>query len=409
LATVEPPSSALASVCRAVFDFRLAAIALTVGSIAVSNNRPAPMVLALVAALSTSYIPLRRWERLGPILMQHPAYLAADTVLAIVILAVAGPTSPFFYFTLGTAVLAGLLYRWNGAALFSALLLAGYGAIIALRASYTSVPHTFQNLVGMPALYPLAAVGGAAIRRLLDHEVAIATELNQAARSTAAAEERARLAREMHDSVAKTLHGIALSATALAGWIERRPDEAAIRAKNLARSAELAAQEARELIANLRADRLDRPLPETLARTVTAWSTETGVAVDLKLGDVDAASPAVRYELLCILLEALRNIERHARASLVVVRLREKGTMVEMTVADDGIGFRLEGGDLLEQAGHYGLVGMEERARLVGGRLVIRSKPGLGTVVKASAPPQLAEDLATISRNAVAVRTVEVG
>ncbi|HEX9546977.1 MAG TPA: histidine kinase [Acidimicrobiales bacterium] len=393
-----------------MFDFRLAAIALTVGSVAFSKNRPTPVILALVAALSTSYVPLRRWERLGPVLMRHPAYLAADTVLAIVILAVAGPTSPFFYFTLGTAVLAGLLYSWNGAAIFSALLLAGYGAVIGLRASFTSVPHTFQNLVGMPALYPLAAVAGAAIRRLFDQEVAIAAQLNQAARSTAAAEERARLAREMHDSVAKTLHGIALSATALAGWIERRPDEAVVRAKTLARSAELAAQEARQLIANLRADRLERPLAEILERTVAAWSDESGVDVKLNFGFVDAASPAARYELLCILLEALRNVERHARASLVCVRLREKGGMVEMTVADDGIGFRVNANhDPLEQAGHYGLIGMEERARHVGGRLVIRSRPGLGTVVRASAPPHLAEDLATISRNAGAARSLEVG
>ena len=103
-------AAAVAGLCRLVLDLRLLAIAFTVLGIAGSGDGSGWVTLALLLVMVTSYLPLRRWQRLGPELLRHPLYLGVDAALAVAILAVAGSSSPFFYFTVGTAILAGILY-----------------------------------------------------------------------------------------------------------------------------------------------------------------------------------------------------------------------------------------------------------------------------------------------------------
>jgi signal transduction histidine kinase len=211
---------------------------------------------------------------------------------------------------------------------------------------------------------------------------------------TVAAEERARLAREMHDSLAKTLHGIALSADGLRNWVQRSPEVAAAKANDLARAAEVASAEARQLIGNLRADAGDRPLDELLRATVTGWSQDTGTHTELHLGPM-ALDATARYELLCVLREALRNVERHAEARRVVVTLADEGDRAWLEVRDDGRGFALDvsQAEAWQRAGHYGLVGMSERAERAGGSLEIRSTPGEGSTVRMNLPTGEAQPL----------------
>ena len=83
-------------------------------------------------------------------LVRHPGYLAAELVLATVILLLTGVESPFFYYTLGTALLGGLLYGWPGAVLFSPLLIGVYYWVISVRAGVDPVPSNFQTDVGQP-------------------------------------------------------------------------------------------------------------------------------------------------------------------------------------------------------------------------------------------------------------------
>jgi signal transduction histidine kinase len=106
---------------------------------------------------------------------------------------------------------------------------------------------------------------------------------------------------------------------------------------------------------------------------------------------VDGASvrlpPQVELALYRIAQEALRNIERHSDASNVTVSLRYGASEVELVVSDDGVGFDLarnwaRSGD----AKHLGLLGMRERARIVGGEIEIQSRRGAGTTVRATVP-----------------------
>jgi signal transduction histidine kinase len=397
-------AAAVAGLCRLVLDLRLLAIAFTVLGTAGGGHGSGWVTLALLLVMVTSYLPLRRWQRLGPELLRHPLYLGVDAALAVAILAVAGSSSPFFYFTVGTAILAGILYGRAGAAVFSAVLMLGYLAVVAFEASSAPEPVlSFQTLLGLPLLYPILAAAGATLRGLLDRQARDAEALRAATEAAAAAEERARLAREMHDSLAKSLHGIALGASALVAWIQRDPAVGVERARDLANAASGASDEARRLLSDLRADRLDETFPSAVREIAGRWSQRTGIAVRVDVDDAVDLDPGVRYELACVLRETLTNVELHAGADRVDVRLATVAGQAELQVSDDGKGFAPPD-DLVQLAsdGHYGVVGMSERASRVDGRLTVLARPGHGTTVRVTAPlagaaPRLAETIATRS------------
>ena len=188
----------LESACKLILAARAGVLLLTLVSLTGEDDRDLVAVLLVVAA-AASFIPLHWWERVGPALVRHPAYLAAELMLAALILLLTPVQSPFFYFTLGTALLGGLLYGYSGAVVFSLLLVAVYLWSLDVRSEVDEIPETFQTYVGLPALYPLVAAAGAAARRLLDRQAEAESRLAEEERRAAAEAERARLARDMHD------------------------------------------------------------------------------------------------------------------------------------------------------------------------------------------------------------------
>ena len=198
-------------------------------------------------------------------LVRHPGYFAAELVLSTVILVLTGTESPFFYYTLATALLGGLLYGWAGAALFSPMLVAVYYWVISVRSGVEEVTSSFQTDLGQPALYLLVAAAGAGARGLLDRQARAEAQLAAQERQMAAETERSRLARDMHDSLAKTVSGIGFAALGLSRMIERDPQAAIVEARRLADDARQATREAREIITGLRTDDGDAPLPLPIA------------------------------------------------------------------------------------------------------------------------------------------------
>lgn len=385
-------SPPLAPLCRMVLLFRLVAVNVTVFQ-AVGAVERAPKVLAgLLVASLLSYLPLRYWSRVGPVVAARPLLLGVDLGISLALYAFLGSDSPFFLYTLGTALLGGVLFRAVGAAVFSLALLIGYYALVVgggevLTSSGSADTSSLQALVTLPVLYPLMAAAGAAVRELIDRQSAIELALRSAERAAAAGTERTRVAREMHDSLGKTLYGIALSARALARRVEDEAPDASRTARDLSGAAQLAAEEARGLISDLRADTLALPLGTVLAEHLARWSRESGVVAQARGEDVDLPNPSTRYELFCIAKEALRNVELHARASRVEVTLVQQDASVLLTVADDGVGIGASGSARdLEPDGHYGLVGMAERAERVGATVTLDGTPGAGTRVTVRVP-----------------------
>jgi signal transduction histidine kinase len=386
------PDPSVRSLVRLVLLFRLIALNVTIFELPGSPDQVPGVMAGLVVAAFASFLPLRYWDRWAGPLSTRPVFLAADLMLNLTIYAYLGPASPFFLYTLGTPLLAGLLFRTTGAILLGFAMLAGYYVLVVLSGNGLAElraheARDIQALVVLPALYPLAAAGGAAVRGLLDRQAVTQLALASAERRAAAGAERARVAREMHDSLGKTLYGIALAARGLSHRIEAEAPGAAAAARDLSASAQIAAEEARGLISDLRSDTLDRPLGDALERYVREWSERNGIAAHLQADGVDLPHPGTRYELFCIVREALENVERHAGATRVQVLLRDMAPDVVLSVVDDGIGIGGEGdARSLQTNGHYGLIGMAERGERIGATVRIASQRGAGTTITVRLP-----------------------
>lgn len=193
--------------------------------------------------------------------------------------------------------------------------------------------------------------------------------------ATAVADERRRIARELHDGVAQELALIRRRAPSLV----RRP-EAAV-AREITAAAERAQDEARRAIDVLTVP-ADEPLERALAREarLATAGTEAEVALDLAQG-VDAR-PEVRENMVRIAREAVANAARHGKAATIRVVL-ESGRPLQIRVVDDGVGFEPAHA---APAGSFGLVSMRERAAAIGADLTLRSRPGQGTEVRVRVP-----------------------
>jgi signal transduction histidine kinase len=145
--------------------------------------------------------------------------------------------------------------------------------------------------------------------------------------------------------------------------------------------------EARRSIWELRVNNAQDSLPTRLTRVVEREQfAELEPRVHLG-GAYREVAPRVERELLRIAQEALSNVLHHARATEVSVDLHYSSDTLMLTIADDGVGFLLDEG--LHKAGHYGLLGMKERASLIDGELEIASEPGRGTKITLRAPIKL--------------------
>ena len=383
--TIPIQINALQAMCRQVFGFRLAMIALAAPA-ALLNAAPGIasrlVASAVVVTFMGSYVLFRDWERFGPLLLRHPILLAVDTLFGSLLLVSAGPDSTLGYVSVCTPLLAGIVYGWRGAAVFASL----QSVILFLvYASSKDLHATPAETLLLPGLCVIAGAVGSALRNLMLRfgaaTQALTTVQARLAVTEAVSAERARLAREMHDSVAKTLHGVALAADGLAGSAgspHLDPELVKRQAELVARSARRAAAESRELLADLRResdpDHTTDVLAELAART-RDFTTRTGVPAAYRpTGDeaVPPMPPAVARQLLTITSEAMENAHRHAAPTRVHVHAGVHGGLLRISVYDDGRG--LPSGTTLEQlrrAGHFGLVGMVERAASVGARIRI--------------------------------------
>lgn len=358
---------------------RLVALAVALVGVVgpdVSSGALVSIVLVSLTSFGVLFVPGG-----GQLLARHPLLAVADSLLAFVVLAFLGPGSPVALATVLTALVLGALFDRVMATVLGVLLLVLYTMAVALSVE----PDTsFMTVLGIPVVYVCFLVVGACARTADERQRELSAEVAEEREARAAAEERARLARELHDSVGKSLYGIAMLASGAARSLDGDLARARGQLEVLEQSARDTAGQARRLIALQRAERADRPLVESLQEACSAWSARTGVPCDLVSTGEGSRDADVRHEVVAIVLEALENVDRHASAQQVTVThesSRSGSTVV--VVADDGVGFDAStcDGVPVEPAGHYGLVGMSERAHRCGGSLSIRSAPGRGTVI----------------------------
>lgn len=201
-----------------------------------------------------------------------------------------------------------------------------------------------------------------------------------------AVEERNRLAREIHDSLAQNLAATGLQIESAEALLEADADLERVR-DTLSRALSLnhaSLEEARRSVLDLRAATLEgRSLPEALKTFVDRWERETGVSARFRaVNRSRPLPPGIETALYRVGQEALNNVARHSGARNVTVRLVSTPGSVDLVIEDDGRGF-----DPTQVPGdRHGLVGMRERIDLVGGSLRVESEPGGGTRIEVTVP-----------------------
>ncbi|GAB3860351.1 sensor histidine kinase [Dactylosporangium cerinum] len=363
-----------AALGRAVLLARAAAT-LTAGAVGLRLVAdPRPLLAALAVVAGTTLAGLAVLSR-HPHVARHPVpVLAADTAAVLGVLALDGGGVTFYCCAVGASALAGVL-----AGMWALPLAATHTALGYLVAAAVLPAGADPRLAGFVLTFPiacvLAAAGAAVATAALGRYVELSVRVVASAQRTAAASERARLARELHDSVTKTLRGVSFAALALPQSLRRHPDLAEQLADTVSRGASVAAEEARELVDGLRLDAPDSDFADTVQEICRRWSQVYGIPVRLATAPVDPPV-AVRYELCRILQEALHNVAQHASARHVGVAVRGAPGRLELRIRDDGRGFGLPA-DLsqLRAAQHFGLIGMYERAHTIDGSLHVASSP----------------------------------
>jgi ligand-binding sensor domain-containing protein/signal transduction histidine kinase len=214
--------------------------------------------------------------------------------------------------------------------------------------------------------------------------------------------ERSRIARELHDTLIQGFSGITMAMQALAGRL-RTPQERET-LHDIIRDAATCLRETRQSVAGLRAGHeAESGLAAAIGSAAREITDTKDVRLKLKLERVAHKLPAeVEYNLLRIASEAVSNSVKHSGARNIEVALESTPEALLLKVHDDGSGLGKDGAAL--RPGHYGIIGMKERATQIGAHLALKSEPGQGTTVsvllpsgRAAAAPQSVEKVETVS------------
>ncbi len=201
--------------------------------------------------------------------------------------------------------------------------------------------------------------------------------------------ERRKIAQELHDGLAQELTGVVLALEGCQRALDKDPALLGPQLAKASRDARATLMDVRQYMTALRQSETGGlNLPVTLGRLVDDLRRQTGLPVQMEeSGQSRELDAVVERAIIRIVGEALRNVAQHAGATTAKVALLYDQDGVVVTVEDDGKGFDVdETFRGAEDRGHFGVVGMRERAEAAGGHLVVRSEPGKGSIVRSSIP-----------------------
>jgi signal transduction histidine kinase len=367
---------------------------------------------ATAAALAFGLVPVDAVERmvayaaivafaLAYLFIARPAIGAPSTrrfawlLVALAVILVVGTAASGFL-----AILQALAYpmvwvlgdtRRNGvigSAVIAAAVLTGYvigggfsvGAVVAGLVT-TGFSFAFATALGL-WISGIAEYGDERAR-LLDELTAAQAEVRALSRERGAAEERERLARDIHDTLAQSLAGLVILAER--GGRQSREgaaDAAAATMSTVEQVARDALAEARALVARTAAVPDEAALGAAIERLAERFRAQAGAAIDVTIEPTAEALDRDRQVVLlrCV-QEGLSNVARHAQATIVTVTVRGGDAVATLEITDDGRGF-----DPAETRAGFGIDGMGDRVALAGGALEVDSAPGAGTTVRVRLP-----------------------
>jgi len=211
--------------------------------------------------------------------------------------------------------------------------------------------------------------------------------LHQQVADLAVAEERIRIAHEMHDGLAQVLGYVNTKVQAAEMYLKHeKTEQAGEQLRELASAARQAYGDVRESIVGLRTlPGADKSLADVLREYLTSFQDMSGIATSLTIENDVPLKPGIELQLVRIVQEALTNVRKHSRASHARVEIRSHNGKVVALVIDDGVGF-IAGGPRRSEFPQFGLTTMRERAEGVGGTLAVEAAPGSGTTVRFEVP-----------------------
>ncbi len=271
-----------------------------------------------------------------------------------------------------------------------ALIACGTVALIAMSRNPTETQEvmtivTILTMIVM-ATYLVSHVRGVLVRReakdLIEELSSTQSELSGYANQVeqvALLNERQRMARELHDTLAQGLVGVTLQLEAADSQLEKG---GAARAREIVGEAMSRAREtlanARRAIHDLRENQDVGELGHVLRREASRFATASGIHCDIDVQLHSEPTGRVAEVVKCVVTEGLTNVARHSRAQSARVRVASLSGGLDVVVSDDGVGFDASS---TPSNGHYGLVGLRERVRQVGGALQIQSRIGHGATL----------------------------
>lgn len=299
-------------------------------------------------------------------------------------------------------LLAGHFLPWRWVLPYAAVVLAVVVAVPLRAAGTLSTAQVIGPVIG--ALFAIIVSRGQLelVRHGRERERLVASlvaaqaeaealhdELAGTQREAGILSERARLSRDIHDTLAQGFSSIVLLARSRD--LSSGEDELRALLRQIDATASGNLDEARRVVGALAPRDLESTgLPASLRRLLDAFGEQTGLATELRVdGEVDGLPTAVEVALVRTTQGALANVRRHAQASRVVVSLCETGDSIRLDVVDDGIGFvpdQARARALMPEAGGYGLRSTRARLRELGGGLDIETAPGEGTALTAYVP-----------------------
>ncbi|MGZ3145183.1 sensor histidine kinase [Lentzea chajnantorensis] len=260
-------------------------------------------------------------------------------------------------------------------------------AVLATAAFSADVMSDRRNHRQKRALVELHRAN-AELETALAENAGLHAQLLAQAREAGVLDERQRMAREIHDTLAQGLAGILTQLQAA----EQAADEPVVSRRHVANAVELAREsltEARRTVHAVEPAALERTrLPDAIGDVARRWSRVNRVeAVLTTTGEARPMHTDVEVALLRTAQEALANVAKHARAGRVALTLSYMEDLVTLDVLDDGVGFapdaQRKGGSA---DGGFGLAGMRQRVQLLAGRLDVESEPGGGTAITVAVP-----------------------
>lgn len=341
---------------------------------------------ALFIILMTAHITLH-WNVAR--IIQKPAnkvwYILGQAILAFISIQLSENVGMVFalYMALIGETIGFLGVNWRGALaiiFFLVLSLANF----MLFTNTTSAVYWLATAIPVVIFVSLYVVLYTRQAEAREQAQALADELSEyvaKVEDLTIANERQRMARELHDTLSQGLAGLILQLEAADAYLGHdRPERAREIVQQSMETARSVLGDARDAISDLRHESAE--LEDSLRLEISHFTEATGIPCTFQLDLSQPITDSVRETVIRAVAESLTNVARHAKANSSSVSVTSNEHEIKVEIKDDGIGFDPNA----VATGHYGLLGMQERARLNRGRLEVRSEAGKGTQLVLTLP-----------------------